>query len=84
MDSHASKIAYALSFAAQLGFLIVFPLVGFIWLGVFLDGLWHAAPSFLLTGLVVGLAVTSFETYHLLEPLLGGDKPDEPDQHRHA
>jgi hypothetical protein len=64
------KLWYALSFAAQLGFLIVFPLVGFIWLGVYLDGRLATSPSFILLGLFTGLVITSYETYRLMEPLL--------------
>ncbi len=65
-----TKLLYALSLAAQLGFLIIAPLVGFIWLGVFLDRKFSSAPAFLLTGLVIAFALTGYETYHLLEPLL--------------
>ncbi len=65
-----SKLLYALSFATQLGFLIVGPLVGFIWLGVYLDRRLGSSPSFLLAGLFVALAVTAYETYQMLEPLM--------------
>lgn len=71
-----TKLIYALSFAAQLGFLVIAPLIGFIWLGVYLDGAFEAAPTFLLTGLFLGLSVTVYETYHLLTPLLGGSEKD--------
>ncbi len=71
------KLLYALSFAAQLGFLIIAPLAGFIWFGVYLDRTFSASPSFLLTGLFVGLAITGYETYRLLEPLLDKDKHDK-------
>ncbi len=64
------KLMYALSFAAQLGFLVIAPLGGFIWLGAFLDQTFSSGPAFVLTGLVLGLAVTSYETFHLLAPLL--------------
>lgn len=70
------KLLYALSFAAQLGFLIVAPLAGFIWIGVVLDRLLVSSPTFILTGLFIGLAVTGYETYRLLEPLLEKDKHD--------
>lgn len=68
------KLAYALSFAAQLGFLIVAPLVGFIWLGIYLDGRFAAGPTFLLTGVFLALTVTGYETYRMLEPLLKHDE----------
>ncbi|MDD5251967.1 MAG: AtpZ/AtpI family protein [Patescibacteria group bacterium] len=70
MDKRQPNLIYALSFAAQLGFMVVAPLVGFIWLGVVLDGWLGTAPAFVLIGLAVGLTVTVYDTYRLLEPLL--------------
>lgn len=75
--NHA-KLAYALSFAAQLGFLVVAPLVGFIWLGVYLDIYFKTAPAMLLLGLTIALTITGYETYHLLKPLLDSDKKGLP------
>ncbi len=65
-----TKLIYALSFAAQLGFLVIAPLAGFIWLGAYMDQTFQKAPMFLLTGLFVGLTVTTHETYRLLMPLI--------------
>ncbi len=70
---HRSKLLYALSFAAQLGFLVVAPIAGFIWLGVVLDDLFGAAPAFVLTGVFLGSSVTAYETFQMLAPLI---KPD--------
>ncbi len=80
MSDSTQKLIYALSFAAQLGFLVVAPLAGFIWLGVWLDGRLAAAPRFTLTGLFVGLAITTYETYHLLAPLLEKGEGGGPDK----
>ena len=71
------RLAYALSFAAQLGFLIVAPLVGFIWLGIYLDGRFATAPSLTLIGVVLALTITGYETFRMLEPLLRHDDDDE-------
>lgn len=64
------KTMYAISVAWQLGFLIVACLLGFLFLGTLADR--YASTGFLFTaaGLVIGLAVTVYEVYHLLLPLL--------------
>lgn len=72
-DKANSKFVYAVSLAAQLGFLIVAPLTGFIWLGVFIDRFGKTAPLFTLTGLALGLTVTGYETYEMLRPLISAD-----------
>ncbi len=71
------KLMYALSFAAQLGFLVIAPLAGFIWLGAYLDRTFSTGPTFSLTGLVIGLSVTVYETFHLLAPLIEKDEEGE-------
>lgn len=71
------KLAYALSFAAQLGFLIVAPLVGFIWLGIYLDGRLATAPALTLIGVLLALTVTGYETFRMLEPLLRHDEDED-------
>jgi F0F1-type ATP synthase assembly protein I len=64
------KIFYALSFAWQLGFLIVIPIGGFILLGSFVDDIFKTKPIFLITGSSTGIIITAYEIYHLLIPLI--------------
>jgi F0F1-type ATP synthase assembly protein I len=77
--SPQAKLAYAVSLAMQLGFLIIAPLVGFIWLGVYLDRVFQSTPALLLVGLTFGIAVTAHETYRVVRPLLISDEPPAPD-----
>lgn len=67
------KISYALSIAAQLGFLVVASLAGFIFVGIWIDSKFNSAPLFLIFGVIVGISVTIYEAYHMLTPLLKSD-----------
>lgn len=71
------KLLMAISLAFQLGFIIIAPLVGFIWLGALLDDVLETFPTFILTGLMIGLVVTVYETYHLLLPFMEKTKKSE-------
>ncbi len=64
------KIFYALSFAWQLGFLIVVSIGGFLFLGFWGDKFFSTQPLFLIFGLLVGIVVTIYEVHHLLAPLI--------------
>ena len=64
------KTWYALSFAFQLGFLIVVPIAGFVFLGRWLDNVFRTFPIFFILGIIVGLIITAYEVYHLLVPLI--------------
>lgn len=64
------KIWYAVSFALQLGFLIIAPIGGFMLLGLWGDRHFHTAPFLLIGGVVVGIIITAYEVYHLLVPLI--------------
>lgn len=68
------KKFYAVSFAWQLGFLIIFSLGGFMFLGFEADKHFNTSPLFLILGLLVGLAVSIYETYHMLIPLIKEEK----------
>ncbi|MCL4338719.1 AtpZ/AtpI family protein [Patescibacteria group bacterium] len=63
------RLWYAISFALQLGFLIVVPLVGFLFLGKWLDDIFHTAPLLLIAGIVAGITTSIFDVYHQLEIL---------------
>ena len=65
-----SKVFYALSIAWQLGFLIAFPITGFLFLGLLGDRYFGTEPVFLILGIVVGVTITFYEIYHMLVPLI--------------
>jgi F0F1-type ATP synthase assembly protein I len=76
-QKNSSKKFYALSLAWQLGFLISVPIVGFLLLGLLADRFFHTQPVLLVVGLAVGLAVTIYEVYHLLAPLIYDNDNEE-------
>jgi len=63
---------YAISFAAQLGFLIVVPISAFMWLGHWGDLKLQTSPILLIAGIVTGLFATVYEVYHLILPFTKG------------
>ena len=67
---------YAFSLAWQLGFLIAVPLAAFIGIGIWLDSKFNTQPLLTLLGLLVGLSVTIYEVYHVMDPLIRNDKKD--------
>lgn len=70
LEKNSFKTFYALSFAWQLGFLIVIPISGFIFLGSLIDRIFGTGPIFLIIGLLTGFIITVYEIYHLLIPLI--------------
>jgi len=73
------KLFYAISLAWQLGFIIVVPIAGFLFLGLWIDRKLDTAPLFLILGLITALAVTVYETYHILIPLLSDKDENKND-----
>ncbi len=67
---YVSKILYVISFAWQLGFLIITPLAVLLFLGIKIDKYLKTSPFFLLLCLVVALLFISYEIYHWLIPIL--------------
>jgi len=63
-------VFYALVVAMQLGLFIMLPIVGFLFLGIWMDKSFGLSPLFLVIGLVVGFVITVYETYHMLRPFL--------------
>ncbi len=59
---------YAISFAMQLGFLIVIPIGAFVFLGHWGDTKLQTSPVLLIAGVIVGLFTTVYEVYHLILP----------------
>ena len=70
------KVLYALSLAWQLGFLIAIPLAIFLWLGILADRAFETRPLFLILGLLAAIAITAYEVYHWLIPLIKNKKND--------
>ncbi len=64
------KIFYAVSFAWQLGFIIAIPLVVFVFLGFLADKFFSTRPLFLIAGILVSIAITAYEVYRLILPLI--------------
>ena len=64
------KIFYALSLAWQLGFIIVVPIGGFLFLGILGDKFFKTQPFLSLLGLIVGIVVAIYEAYYSLIPLI--------------
>jgi len=70
------KVLYALSLAWQLGFLIAVPFAVFLWLGILADKALGTRPLFLILGLFAAIAITAYEVYHWLIPLIKKQKKD--------
>ncbi len=68
------KIFYALSLAWQMGFIIVIPIGGFLFLGILGDKFFKTQPFLSLLGLIVGIVIAIYEAYYSLIPLIE-DKP---------
>jgi F0F1-type ATP synthase assembly protein I len=71
------KILYALSLAWQLGFLIAIPLAVFLWLGILADKALGTRPLFLILSLFAAIAITAYEVYHWLMPLIKKTKKND-------
>ncbi len=67
---YISETLYVISFAWQLGFLIVAPLVVLLFLGIKLDHYLKTSPLLLLLFLLFALIFIFYEIYHWLLPLL--------------
>lgn len=64
------KIAYALSLAWQLGFLVAVPIGVFLFLGFRGDKALGTSPLLLIISLLIGVIITIYEVYHLFIPLI--------------
>lgn len=74
------KFSYALSLASQLGFLIVFSVVGFLWVGLWIDRTFSVAPWGVIGCVIIGVAMAVRESYQLVKPLLIDDTVDEENE----
>ena len=75
-NKNGFKTWYAISFAFQLGFLIIVPIGGFMLLGLWGDKTFLTSPFLLIAGLIVGVGITAYEIYHLLFPLIKENNHD--------
>lgn len=69
-NSQKTKFLYALSLGLELGFLIVLPLIFFLFLGLFLDRQFKTAPLFLIFLIILSIIVTIFDVRYLILPFL--------------
>jgi len=64
------KVFYAVSFAFQLGFLVVVPIGGFMFLGLLGDKYFHTKPLLFIAGIIIGIIIAVYEVYRFLIPLI--------------
>ena len=65
-----TNIGYVLSMGSQLGFLIAFPLIACVILGVMIDKKMNTFPWFLLLMVFVGIGLTVVDVYKIVIPFL--------------
>lgn len=64
------KTFYAISLAWQLGFLIIFPILGFGVIGFLIDTHLNSSYLYSSAGLLVGAVLAAYETFKMLEPFI--------------
>ena len=69
MKEDKFQVLYALGFAWQLGFLVIFNIGIFALLGYFLDKLFHTRSLFLILGFAIGPIAAGYQIYAGLIPL---------------
>ncbi|MFA5072149.1 MAG: AtpZ/AtpI family protein [Candidatus Pacearchaeota archaeon] len=65
-----TNIGYALSMGSQLGFLIAFPLIVCVLIGVMIDKKMNTFPWFILLMVLVGIGLTIIDVYKIIIPFL--------------
>ncbi|MFZ3057607.1 MAG: AtpZ/AtpI family protein [Minisyncoccales bacterium] len=65
-----TNIGYALSMGSQLGFLIAFPLIVCVLIGVMIDKKMNTFPWFILLMVLVGIGLTIIDVYKIVIPFL--------------
>lgn len=61
---------YALGLGAQMGLLVVLPMVAFLLLGVFLDKKFDTAPLFIISLVIFSIIVTIVDVRFLILPFI--------------
>jgi F0F1-type ATP synthase assembly protein I len=69
-NNQKSGLFYAISLASQLGFMIAIPLVGFLFLGLYIDKKLNTLPIFLISSIVLSIVFIPLEIRYLLMPFL--------------
>ena len=64
------KMGYVLAMGTELGFLIAFPLVICVVIGVMIDKKMNTFPWFLLIMVLVGIGLTVIDVYKVVIPFL--------------
>jgi F0F1-type ATP synthase assembly protein I len=63
-------MGYVIAMGSELGFLIAFPLVICVVLGVMIDKKMNTFPWFMLTMIFVGIGLTVIDVYKVVIPFL--------------
>jgi F0F1-type ATP synthase assembly protein I len=66
----AIKMGYVLAMGTELGFLIAFPLVICVVVGVMIDKKMNTFPWFMLTMILLGIGLTVIDVYKVVIPFL--------------
>jgi len=79
-DNHKKKdqisVFYALSLAWQMGFLIIAPILLFLFGGYMIDKWLKTAPLFIIISIFAALAVSVYEIHHLIKPMLESSRKE--------
>lgn len=65
-----TNLGYVMVMGGQLGFLIAFPLVICVVVGVMIDKKMNTFPWFMLTMILVGIGLTVIDVYKIVIPFL--------------
>ena len=70
------NVFYALSLAWQMGFLIIAPILLFLFGGYMIDKWLKNAPFFIVISIFAALAVSVYEIHHLIKPMLESSRKE--------
>ncbi|HHE76699.1 MAG TPA: AtpZ/AtpI family protein [Candidatus Parcubacteria bacterium] len=76
-DNDRFRIVYAFFAATQLGFFVVLPIVGFSFLGKWMDNVFKTGSFFFSAGLFFGLLAAVRGTYKFLLPLISKQRKSQ-------
>ena len=65
-----TNLGYVMAMGGQLGFLIAFPLVICVVVGVMIDKKMNTFPWFMLTMILLGIGLTVIDVYKIVIPFL--------------
>jgi len=70
MEKGNTNLAKAMVLGLELGFAMAMPLIGFLLLGIWLDGKFGTIPVFVIGCLLAGLITVGIEVKQLILPFL--------------